>query len=893
MKNKHNFYKTYIITYSAMFCVLSLVIWLIFAIYGKSFVWDPDGVRQHYNTLSYLGQYLRNIFSGKGVAMMDFRIGQGFDVLTTLNYYGLGDPLNLIAVFVKQQNMEMLYGILIFIRLYLAGIAFSYYCISINKKELGPVLIGTICYVFSGFGLYTSVRHPFFINAMIYLPLLLVAAERILKKKKYGFFTWMVGLSLISNFYFAYMNTIFVGIYLLFRIFGMEKNTFLEKVKEIGKICVAYLVGVMISAVVFLPVVYAFLQNARGGDAGGYTESLLLYPKEYYQKYLLYFSAPKLMISSWTIGGYSPICLISALYLWIVHRKDDQEKEQIRIAKAIFLLLLVFTLIPLFGKIFNGFGYVCNRWCYALVMSSAMLVVYALPKLIVMTKKERVGLLAIIAVYIILMLLNTNKLEFEITLSMELIAGFTLLLFIMSRSHISERKCYVILTTVIVAGVMIGCYIIYSPGYSNYIKSFSKRGKAYEFSGRSAITRMAAVKDNSFYRVEQPWINKSNQAIIRNYNGNTFYWSLVPKTMTQYLDELGMASLDRNYACLGLDSRLILNELGATKYYVARKTNSSLVPYGYEHQKQYDYKDYRVYQNRYALSIGYGMKKYMKKSEYDKLLPIQKQEALLSCIILNDSDITTDIQNRIEEVTSKSIPLQTREIPYKIKSLDGIVMDHGRIQVIKKNASMTITYEGDGKGETYLLFHNLKLLSGINHQLISVSKKHSFYTKISLFPKNNPVYYDKEYHGIKISNIKGNNEITFTFAQKNSFQFDSLKVYRYPAKNYKKQVEDLRDHQLEQVKMGNNQVSGTVSLSSDRWMQFAIPYSIGWKAYVDGKQTSLSPSDTAYLGLLVSKGNHKVVLSYETPYIRIGAIVSFIGCLITIVSMFLVRKKEK
>ena len=60
--------------------------------------------------------------------MWDMHIGYGSDILTTLHYYVIGDPLTLLSVFVPEKDTEILYELLIFLRIYLSGITFSIYC---------------------------------------------------------------------------------------------------------------------------------------------------------------------------------------------------------------------------------------------------------------------------------------------------------------------------------------------------------------------------------------------------------------------------------------------------------------------------------------------------------------------------------------------------------------------------------------------------------------------------------------------------------------------------------------------------------------------------------------------------------------------------------------------
>lgn len=79
------------------------------------------------------------------------------------------------------------------------------------------ILLGSYIYCFGNFALYTGIMHPFFLNPMIYLPLLLLGIEKIFERKSPAVFVLSVFLSAVSNFYFFYMLSIFMFIYAVFR----------------------------------------------------------------------------------------------------------------------------------------------------------------------------------------------------------------------------------------------------------------------------------------------------------------------------------------------------------------------------------------------------------------------------------------------------------------------------------------------------------------------------------------------------------------------------------------------------------------------------------------------------------------------------------------------------
>ena len=74
-----------------------------------------------------------------------------------------------------------------------------------------------------------------FMIPMILFPLLLIAIEEIIQGKRWYLCTILVAISLFSNYYFLYMNTVGMGIYFLVRFFCQkekEKKTFLKFIQK-------------------------------------------------------------------------------------------------------------------------------------------------------------------------------------------------------------------------------------------------------------------------------------------------------------------------------------------------------------------------------------------------------------------------------------------------------------------------------------------------------------------------------------------------------------------------------------------------------------------------------------------------------------------------------------
>ena len=101
MKSKlQDFYKrldsrksTYFLVYSVIFAIIAIGVFSFYFFTGKTFIWEVDGWEQHYKSLIYYSQYLRDFFKNIFInhqfviPQWDFAIGEGSDVIGTFHYY--------------------------------------------------------------------------------------------------------------------------------------------------------------------------------------------------------------------------------------------------------------------------------------------------------------------------------------------------------------------------------------------------------------------------------------------------------------------------------------------------------------------------------------------------------------------------------------------------------------------------------------------------------------------------------------------------------------------------------------------------------------------------------------------------------------------------------------
>ncbi|MBN2543912.1 YfhO family protein, partial [bacterium] len=92
-----------------------------------------------------------------------------------------------------------------------------------------------------------------------------------------------------------------------------------------------------------------------------------------------------------------------------------------------------------------------------------------------------------------------------------------------------------------------------------------------------------------------------------------------------------------------------------------------------------------------------------------------------------------------------------------------------------------------------------------------------------------------------------------------------------------------------------NKIVCRVTMNMPGFLVLSENYHPDWKAYVDGKKQEIFAANYAFRAVYLDKGDHEVVIVYESKYWKIGKIISLIGLIIVaaiFVFTFISRKKR-
>jgi len=86
-------------------------------------------------------------------------------------------------------------------------------------------------------------------------------------------------------------------------------------------------------------------------------------------------------------------------------------------------------------------------------------------------------------------------------------------------------------------------------------------------------------------------------------------------------------------------------------------------------------------------------------------------------------------------------------------------------------------------------------------------------------------------------------------------------------------------------------IEGTADIKQNGWIFVAIPFEKGWNAYVDGDEVELLKANIGFMAIPVQEGQHKIILQYNTPYLREGIIISCLGIVSLLAWCWALRKQ--
>ncbi len=913
---ENDFFKS-IMSYSLIFAILMFVMICIFAYYKKWFVRDGDGFRAHIVNLTYLRELLINFIRTGKLSTFIWYTGNGFDIFSNFAYFITGDFFSYLSIIVRTKDVGILYNILVVLRMYFVGIAFLCYT-KYRKMDNTSSLIGTLMYTFSSYMLYAAIRHPYFIDAVILLPLLMIGIEKIIKENKFIYYTIIIAITFIVSFYFAYMLSLIIGIYgIILAIYTYKKDGIKKIINVLLKTILYSLIGIMISAVILLPTGVSYITSQRTG--GNIVSN---YPLSYYKNLVNCLLNLK-NTGFWFVIGTQSLIYVTLSVFVFRKRKDNY---------PLFLLLMVLILPILFAKIssiFVGFNFQNNRWSFVYAFIFAFVTTMFFNDKYRLDKKDYLIIIASVIAFLILNAIFSNKLNAYFQIQMAMLLIWVLVLRYRDNiKNISKKfNLYnIVLILLFCIGIATSIKYIYGIKGHSYVKestdafSLSELTETANSSLPDFGTALNYIKkeDSSFYKVSRYPYDFMNISILDHFQSIGYYYSIIPNNYSELNSELRNSQYHLVRGSGEYDYRTRITTFLGVKYLI--NYDNGIVPYGYTMENEYKGKS-KIYINNYYLPFGILYNNYITEEEYNNLSPLEKESSLLKTTVLGNDTNTKNLMHSNYDYSNN-----IKEIDYKIIDDNNIIKDSNNIVVksTKKN-NFEIEIDNLKNSELYVSIENLNYYPFSKKEMIdleinknstpleiaNVKEKYKYYelnTAYTIKVDFNKILksysmYDLYTDAYYVNNTnfmfnlgyydKTSGKIKITLSKQGNYTLDDIKVYAVSMDNYKEDIENLRRSNFEATEWDNGYLKGRVNAEIDGILQFQTMYSDGWKVYVDGEEVDTFTSNKYFLGIEIDAGEHEIYMKYSTPYLKKGLIVSIIAIAIFTGLCIYNKKREK
>lgn len=846
--------------YTLGFVAIATMIVAILYLNNKSLVYMGDALVQQYPTQFYLMKTLGSLFNE--VKSFNFNIGLGQDVLFTYHYYGLTDPVNIFLGIFNSVDANLLYYCGFGIRMYIAGIAFIAMCIHFKRNKKAMV-IGAFIYVFSNFCLSAGLMYPYFINTMIYMPLMIIAVDKIIKENKIFFFVLVSILSIFANVYLAYMIAILSLLYAIVSIiFEFKKNGFVNSCKIFVRGILSYIIAIAISGAIVVPIAYSFLTSIKSSGLS-YNLPVFVGENDLLEYFLEMFQTPN--IEKFALVGISIITLFAVISLFL-------NKGKVKL-KVLFLLIFLLVAMPVVQSVVAGTHYGNYRWYFVEILLLSYIFVDQYENILNISSTKKIIMYFLLIVYILIIsYINiekglSKKLEFTDIKFLESLSvtviGIIFMLILLIKKEKLKRYLFIGFTFIALVANM-GVYA-YESGNSKMLVNFSELDKLID---DRALETVSNVTKDSLERVDNDNPYSLNFSDIYNYPSSSIYYGLENRNLANFNFIYRNASASPINKMHNFDGRAILDDIMSVKYYIA--WNNSKAPYGFENM---GFKN--LYVNKNYIPFGFTYSKYIMPYEVASMNVLDRQEALLkACLIENNIE---DVKH-LESGVLSDLKLRKTNIDYT-SNFEGHLKG-------SKGIDIKLEYNLPYSGELYLKLPDVDVIKGA--EKISI-KSNSRKSTIDLTKPSSEWYVGEKDIFINIGYFeKGKRDLEINLSEDYDFNIKDLKLECRPVENLEDETRELAKEHLKDIRLQGNGFTGNISNDGYKLMFISIPYDKAWKAIIDGVETKIYKANEGFMAVKLEPGEHTVEFRYKRPLQTTGCVISILG-----IKSFIVYSKKR
>lgn len=793
---------------------------------GKSiFVCDLNA--QYKSLYSYYKEHFFSLFS--------FEKGIGGSMIGTFAYY-LASPFLLLLFLFPTSKLYLATLLILVLKLCTAGFT-MYLFLKSHFKERTCLLIFSTSYVFMSYiGAYFF--HIMWMDAIYMLPLVMLGIDKIIRNRKPLFYIVSLMITILTNYYMGYIVCIFSLLYFCYELYLYNDNK-IEKKKCFIMFTISSLLGGLLTSFLILPTaieltssvrtsvnpfsgisVQSFLKVASGLFLGSHNYGDILSK----QRYHIY------------VGIFCFILYL--LYFWNP-KISKKEKKASFILLFIFLISIFINYIDVIWCAFSITACFSGRYMFVFCFFLIFLAVKSFLS-IQYIKVEHLFFIAplypILAILVLWKQFSFVK-TFLVFISVLIFFFYLFLLYYYLNRKDKRKQISFLLFFLVLAEVTVNFFFM--------MESYKFQYKTPEVDlykkVRSEIQKIDQKQDD-FYRLEKMYNRSVNDGFYLDYHGVQVFLSTLSEKQYNFFIRLGYSVfgniIEYNRSMPPADSLLGVQYLFLRDREHPYYDKIDSFPVSYYDNLFYNLKmsDISIYENQYALGLGTIISK--------------KQDLCLHTGTIEDR---LAYQNDIVSCLNGKKVLVYEKIPLKKVSENRYILT---------------------KDKEYNIYFYPNIVSSFLEEEDTVELFIDGKTA-GIFTSNDFVIQELIHSGI-------NKDFTIELKSKSGSKYIPY-AYYFREDIYQQVFSKLKQNQMKVLENKGGFIKAKVNVQKGNDYLFTtIPYDTGFTVFVDGKKVSYEEILDTFIGISLEKGEHEIVFRYMPKGLKIGALLSFIAFVITI-----------
>ena len=843
-----------------VFMTIAAIVMTVAPFGGNSFS-CIDSMHQY---VPFFSDYQRKIKGFEGI-FYTWNIGMGQNFLSLTLYY-MASPLNLLMLLFPTSGIFSAFTLILIIKLCFSAGTFGYWLSRRRGAPSNNILITAFSLGFAinnyTMGYYWNIM---WLDCIMMLPLAILGMERIFRGESPKMYVLSLFYILYCNYYIAFIICIFLVLWFFAHRQVSVKAFFRNGLVFAG----CSILSAAMAAFALFAAFLGIMQTSSADNMG--LPKNELYGSFYAQLKQLFFLTTPIDMQN-DDSGLNAYCGVLTVLLFFLFLVSGRISLAEKIRKLLLIALLVYSFnSTLMNFIWHGFHNqygIPNRFSFVFIFTLLTIGYEALVRL----RQTEIFQVAVagsltILFFLLCFLFGDPKgivsggWIFAFTII--LVVGYMVLLFVRHRSRRMLTVTGAIISILLMLELMATAGLGFLENDVANGKYYSEHLEGMQDAKRN-VDRYASVNGYTFWREDQVSTRMLDEATYNGLRSVGTFCSTVNGNLVETMGRLGCYTGVNEFLFYG--GNPVLNMLTGVRFIYSR--TGDFVAIASRRAPVYEESGYAVYENPYALPLGYGVSQDVAEWEArsgDRLKAINEFALTL-----------TGIRNVYESVTPEI-------------TVTGTACDTWTASP----TSYLINYERTGDKAPRI------------HASFTVDRDGSyvFDTKVNHVSKSTlTINGNEKIHARITTQIFDLGQLSAGDQVELEFEFDSdasdsgtisLFVSRVDEEKLQKIYDILADEPLTVTYAKDGKIDGVINMKEDGLLFTTIPFDKGWSAEVDGEKVETIAVGDSFLAVSLTKGQHDIRFRYVSPGFLPGLAVSAAGWAVFIVLCFVWKRRPR